>query len=67
MSGETRLANIGPAEIRKRRIGGWIGIGFGAALLFVLAWADAPRAWRALVLVPLWLGLLGVFQAREKT
>lgn len=44
-------------------------VSLGAALLlgiglFVMG---APRAWRAALFVPLWLGALGIFQARDKT
>ena len=60
-------ANIGPREIRKRRILGIVCV-FAAALFgFTLFAYNAPH-WARLLLFPLlWIGALGLFQAREKT
>jgi hypothetical protein len=59
--------NIGPRERGKR-------VRFGIALAIVSAAAavalmegGAPRAWRLLLLLPLWASAVGFYQAREKT
>jgi hypothetical protein len=65
--GTVRIPNIGPRE-RRRRL--FVGIAMFALVVLVAAGlmlADAPRAWRLLVLVPAWVGSIGVFQAKEKT
>ena len=61
------IPNIGPRERRRRLM---VGIAMFAIVVLVaagLVLADAPRAWRLLVLFPAWVGSIGVFQAREKT
>src|SRR5271156_493645 len=61
------VPNIGPRE-RSMRIR--FGIGFMAAgllLAAILLATSVGRPWRLVVFVPLWIGALGVFQAREKT
>ena len=67
MTGETCVVNIGPAGIRRRMIGGVIGIAIGVALVVAMILLGEPRTWRAFAFAPFWLGTLGVFQAREKT
>lgn len=58
------VCNIGPAEIRRRRQLGLLGLaaaaGLGAALLAV----DAPHAARLLIAAPVAVGLEGLIQAR---
>ncbi|MCW3492207.1 hypothetical protein [Microbacterium sp. SSM24] len=57
------VCNIGPAEIRRRRASGWLGLAIAVmylALAFVLGWA-AP--WRLLVAVPVFLSAQGFLQA----
>jgi hypothetical protein len=61
------VPNIGPSE-RRMRIR--FGVGFLAAsflLAAILLATSVGRPWRLVVFVPLWIGALGVFQAREKT
>jgi hypothetical protein len=61
------IPNIGPKGRRRRFIMGltaWV-LGFGLAAAMSLAGVD--RSWRWLLLMPFWLGSLGVFQAAEKT
>jgi hypothetical protein len=62
-----RIANIGPAG-RKQRLRFGV-ILFAAVVLAaaVLILGHYPRAWRLLLLLPLWAGALGVFQARGRT
>ena len=61
------LINIGPRESRKRLIVGigTLAAGLILAVFFVLG--DVERKWRMVLLLPLWMGALGVFQARRKT
>jgi len=57
------VCNIGPAEIRKRRISGYWGLGVAVVFLvaaFALGWA-AP--WRLLVALPVFLAAQGFLQA----
>lgn len=57
------VCNIGPAEIRRRRLSGWVGLGIAAvflALAFGFGWA-AP--WRLLVALPVFLSAQGFLQA----
>jgi hypothetical protein len=67
-SGSTEITgNIGPKEIRKRRILGFAALSAGALLAFALFALNAPRPLRLFVFFPIWLAGLGLFQAREKT
>lgn len=57
------VCNIGPAEIRRRRNSGWLGLGIAVAYL-VLAFAlDWPPVWRLLVAVPVAVSAGGFLQA----
>lgn len=56
--------NIGPAEIRRRRQFGYLGIAGTVALGGVLLAVDAPAVARLLVAVPAAAGLEGLIQAR---
>ncbi|MFL5674321.1 MAG: hypothetical protein ACJ779_04900 [Chloroflexota bacterium] len=58
--------NIGPREIAKRRAFGIAGVAIAAALAVVLLVVDAPPLARALVVFPLWGGLISLEQARRK-
>jgi len=46
---------------------GAVALGIGAAAAVVLMVVGAPKPWRLGLFLPIWLGMLGVFQAREKT
>jgi hypothetical protein len=61
------LPNIGPAERRKRMRLGIVMLSAAAVLAAWLLAAAAPRPWRLIVAVPLFVGLLGIFQARAQT
>lgn len=61
------VINIGPREIRKRRLMGIVALTVGAGLAFVLFVFEAPRFARLFVFFPIWMAGLGLFQAREKT
>ena len=61
------IPNIGPRGQQQRfRLGILAAVAAGvlAAALLLL---DAPRFWRLVCFVPLWIGTLGFFQARDKT
>ena len=61
------IPNIGPRGQTSRRRFGVIALA-GAAVLVVLLFAfGAPSSSRVLAFLPLWLGALGFFQARDKT
>jgi hypothetical protein len=65
--GKTELANIGPKEIRKRRLLGIAMLALGVVLAVVFAHADVGRGWYAALFLPFWIGSLGLSQARKKT
>ena len=57
------VCNIGPAEIKRRRQGGWVGLA-----VTVVAWAAffifrVPAPWRLLLFFPAMIGATGFFQA----
>ena len=57
------VCNIGPAEIRTRRMSGYVGLAVAVGFLvvaFALGW-DAP--WRLLVALPVFLSAQGFLQA----
>ncbi|MDP6699718.1 MAG: hypothetical protein QGH25_08715 [Candidatus Latescibacteria bacterium] len=66
-AGAALAANIGPQQCRRRLFSGAIFICIALALIGVLILQDAPWWWRLGALPLLWLGLLGLLQAREKT
>ena len=65
--GNAELANIGPKEIRKRRLMGVAMLALGAALAVVFAHADLTRGWYAALFLPFWMGTLALSQAHKKT
>ena len=65
--GKAELANIGPKEIRKRQFMGVAVLALGVALAVVFAHADVSRGWYAALVLPFWIGTLGISQARKKT
>lgn len=62
-----RIANIGEAGARRRRAGGVVWLVISAAAAVALIALHEPRAWRALLVIPLALSAIGFFQACEKT
>ena len=62
----TAATNIGPREVRKRRLMGIVALTAGVGLAFLSVIFQAPRWSRLLVFFPIWLAGLGLFQAREK-
>jgi hypothetical protein len=57
------VCNIGPAEIRKRRAGGYLGLVLMVLLLVAFVIFDVPTPWRILVALPAGLGANGFLQA----
>lgn len=62
-----RVANIGPKGRRQRVTLGVVMLGIGVIALCGLLWFEAERWLRVLLVVPFWVGALGVFQARGHT
>jgi hypothetical protein len=58
--------NIGPWEIRRRRIFAVAGIGMGVALSAVLLATEASPVTRLVVLLPFWGGVFSWLQARRR-
>ena len=61
------IANIGPGGQQRRVRLAIMALVATALLAGVLFGLGAPRGWRLVLFPPLWIGLLGFFQAREKT
>lgn len=57
------VCNIGPAEIRRRRKSGWIGLGATILLEAVLAVFRVAAPWRLFLFFPASLGAAGFLQA----
>jgi hypothetical protein len=57
------VCNIGPAEVRRRRQIGYLGIAGAIGLGAMLLAADAPAALRLAVAAPATIGLSGLAQA----
>ena len=66
-AGEVCIVNIGPAQRRRRMRWGTASLALGGVLAAILINANVPSVWRLNLLLPFWLGALGVFQARGKT
>ena len=60
------VCNIGPLEIRRRRMAGHVGLVAAVALLAILVAAGAPPLARLLVLVPAAVSASGYIQARMR-
>ena len=60
-------ANIGAREIRKRQVMGAVFAAASVVLLVALMQYGAPRWGRLVLVAPLWMAGLGLFQAHEKT
>ncbi|MBV9959866.1 MAG: hypothetical protein JO360_15680 [Acidobacteria bacterium] len=60
------VCNIGSRERSKRRLLGFVALTAGIAAAFVLVVYDAPRWWRLVIFPLIWLGGLGLMQARDK-
>ena len=57
------VCNIGPAEIRRRRQSGWLGLGVTILLWAAFVIFRVPAPWRLLLFFPAMIGATGFFQA----
>jgi hypothetical protein len=57
------VCNIGPAEIRRRRQSGWIGLGMTILLWAVFLVFRVPSPWRLFLFLPAMFGATGFLQA----
>ncbi|MGA2480244.1 MAG: hypothetical protein ABSG63_15940 [Spirochaetia bacterium] len=57
------VCNIGPAEIRRRRQSGWLGLAVTIIAGAVLLLFRVPSPWLLLLFLPATLGATGFFQA----
>jgi len=64
---EKTVINLGPREVRKRRLMGYVALAAGVGLAFLSVVLNTPRWSRVIVFFPVWIAGLGLFQAREKT
>ncbi|MBV9209623.1 MAG: hypothetical protein JOZ52_03285 [Acidobacteria bacterium] len=63
---DSDVCNIGARERRKRRLLGFVCLAVGVATAFVLVVYNAPRWSRAVIFFPIWIGGLGLMQARDR-
>jgi len=57
------VCNIGPAEIKKRKQAGWIGLTATILLWAVFIWLDVAPLWRFLLFFPAMMSATGFLQA----
>ena len=57
------VCNIGPAEIKKRKQAGWMGLVATIILWMAFIWFDVPSAWRLLLFFPAMMSATGFLQA----
>lgn len=58
------VCNIGRAEVRLRKVAGWIGAAGVVVLWGVFIAAGTERVWRLAVFLPAFLGAIGFVQSR---
>jgi len=61
------IENIGPKETRKRMMFGVFMLFFSVFMMIVMMMAEMGRLWRVVLFIPILMGTIGFFQAREKT
>lgn len=57
------VCNIGPAEIKKRKQAGWMGLVATALLWTICIWFDVPAVWRLTLFFPAMMSAIGFLQA----
>lgn len=57
------VCNIGPAEIKKRKQAGWVGLTLTTVLLGILMYFNAPPIWRLTLFIPAMMSATGFLQA----
>ena len=61
------IANIGPRERRKRLVFGIVALAASVVISFLFVFYRVQPVLRLPLFVPLYLGALGFFQARDRT
>ena len=61
------VGNLVAAGVRRRRVGGFVGLAIAIALFVPLLLTGAPRAWRLVLFLPFMMSATGFSQARAKT
>jgi hypothetical protein len=59
--------NLGPKQIRKRRLLGLLSFQLGVILSVVFIWLNVPDIVRATVFIPYFFAYLGILQSLQKT
>ena len=57
------VCNIGPAEIKKRKQAGWIGLIATVMFWVLFIWFDIPRVWKFTLFFPAMMSAVGFLQA----
>ena len=60
------VCNIGPKEIRRRKIAGWSGLILTTITIILLFWLDAGKWWRLMVFIPAVMSAIGFIQVYSK-
>jgi hypothetical protein len=61
------VCNIGPAEIRARKLVGWCGLLVTVALWGLFAWQGVPAAWKWILFIPVFSSAIGFQAGRTDT
>jgi hypothetical protein len=67
MDASVCIANIGPRERRKRLVFGIVALAASVVISFLFVFYRVQPVLRLPLFVPLYLGALGFFQARDRT
>ena len=66
LKGELSELNIGPAERRKRFVMGVVMLALSGVLILVFMMNHFSHSWRFILFLPIFFGMLGLIQDREK-
>lgn len=64
---ESYIANIGPRERQKRFVFGVTALFLSVVISAIFVIEGVRPVWRLMLFVPLFVGALGFFQARDRT
>jgi hypothetical protein len=67
MDSSVCIANIGPRERRKRLKSGVTALAISVVISFLFVFYRVPPVFRLPLFVPLFVGAVGFFQARDRT
>lgn len=67
MDASVCIANIGPRERRKRLVFGIVTLAASVVISFLFVFYGVRSVFRLPLFVPLYMGALGFFQARDRT